>query len=64
MDYVSWVLAAPMPLSYVPTVAETEISDKMSYRERIDNIVSHVVIRYQYYLSNSETTRLFRKYYG
>uniref|UniRef100_A0A914EL31 glucuronosyltransferase n=1 Tax=Acrobeloides nanus TaxID=290746 RepID=A0A914EL31_9BILA len=64
MDYMSWLLAAPMPLSYVPTVAEIELSNQLTYYERTQNILAHLLINYQFSSSNAETTAIFRNFYG
>ena len=64
MDHVGWILGAPTPLSYVPSVGELDISDKMSYFERVQNIIEYIGDAYVYLEGFRETTRIFRKYYG
>ncbi|KAH7703112.1 CRE-UGT-48 protein, partial [Aphelenchoides avenae] len=64
LDHVSWVLGMPLEHSYVPAVGDLDVSDDMSYFERMRNTIESIGNTHLFLRSNEETTKLFRRFYG
>ncbi|TMS37491.1 hypothetical protein L596_004411 [Steinernema carpocapsae] len=64
MDHMDRVLAIPKPLSYVPSVGDIDISDKPSYMERLENIVTWLADVYSYRYGSRLVNQLYRKKFG
>lgn len=57
-------LIAPSPLAYIPFTA-TELTDKMTFPERVKNVVSYIVGMYiQSYITEPHYKPIIRKYFG
>ncbi|TKR69719.1 hypothetical protein L596_021839 [Steinernema carpocapsae] len=64
MDHMDRILGAPKPLSYVPAVGDVDITDKPTYFERIENIVTWIGDVYTYRYGSQLVNALFRKKFG
>lgn len=53
-----------MEHSYVPAVGDLDVSDDMSYFERMRNTIESIGNTHLFLRSNEETTKLFRRFYG
>lgn len=63
MDHIATVMGLPTPLGYVPTTANFETLDTMTFTERMANeFESWMTVSYWKVFEG--TTKLFRKYYG
>uniref|UniRef100_A0AC34PUN0 Glucuronosyltransferase n=1 Tax=Panagrolaimus sp. JU765 TaxID=591449 RepID=A0AC34PUN0_9BILA len=63
-DHMSYLLGVPTPLSYVPAVGEISVSDKMSFIERLRNIVEYYRNVRSYFYGMVKTDEIFKKHYG
>ncbi|KIH51845.1 hypothetical protein ANCDUO_18062, partial [Ancylostoma duodenale] len=63
-DHMAWVLGMPQPSSYIPSLVGIDMTNKMSYLERVQNIYSTFLYVYFVEKSVEETTEVFRRKYG
>ena len=64
MEHVAWTMGIPLAQSYVPAVADVDVSDKMTYYERVINIIESMGALYVYTEMATETTKTYRKHFG
>lgn len=62
-DHMAYLLGVPTPLSYVPNVGGS-LSDKMSFRDRLKNILEFTQNVRSYWYGMEETNKVFKKHYG
>ncbi|RCN35522.1 glycosyltransferase family 28 protein [Ancylostoma caninum] len=55
-DHMAWVLGMPQPSSYIPSLVRIDVTNKMSYLERVQNIYSTFLYVYFVEKSVEETT--------
>uniref|UniRef100_A0A914V172 glucuronosyltransferase n=1 Tax=Plectus sambesii TaxID=2011161 RepID=A0A914V172_9BILA len=64
MEQMSFFVGVPEPLSYVPASAEADLSDRMTYSQRCQNIlIASISLAFHYYMATT-TTNMFRRNFG
>lgn len=64
MEHIAWIMGIPLAQSYVPAVADVDVSDTMSYYERVQNLIESVGTLYIYMDMTAGVTRTYRKHFG
>uniref|UniRef100_A0AC34G089 Glucuronosyltransferase n=1 Tax=Panagrolaimus sp. ES5 TaxID=591445 RepID=A0AC34G089_9BILA len=63
-QHITKLFGIPNPTGWVPSVGALSISDKMSFIERAQNELEHIILTKGYSMLFASATDTFQKYYG
>uniref|UniRef100_A0AC35ET46 Glucuronosyltransferase n=1 Tax=Panagrolaimus sp. PS1159 TaxID=55785 RepID=A0AC35ET46_9BILA len=63
-EHITKLFGIPNPTGWVPSVGGLSISDKMTFYERAQNELEHIILTFGYSMLFTSATDTFQKYYG
>uniref|UniRef100_A0A914Q6C2 glucuronosyltransferase n=1 Tax=Panagrolaimus davidi TaxID=227884 RepID=A0A914Q6C2_9BILA len=63
-EHITTLFGIPNPTGWVPSIGKLEISDKMSFFERAQNELEHIILDASYKRFYDVTTEIFQSLYG